>query len=130
MLKRIFKLSLSFQTDEENSDTDRHVAVKNTETGEILQGENAPKFSNLDTWLEMHPNFQVENLWRCLDLTETGNPRSILRLSRRVQYYRFVRLYDSLTRRVEGQRALKSRKMFWSDFKISTLAVSTRLSFE
>jgi len=40
-------------------DSDRRVAVKNTETGEILQGENAPKFSNLDAWLEMHPNFQV-----------------------------------------------------------------------
>ena len=51
-----------FQSDEENMDSDRRVAVKNTETGEILQGENAPKFSNLDAWLEMHPNFQASAL--------------------------------------------------------------------
>uniref|UniRef100_H2YVT7 Transcription activator BRG1 n=1 Tax=Ciona savignyi TaxID=51511 RepID=H2YVT7_CIOSA len=38
---------------------DRHVAVKNTETGEVLEGEKAPKFSNLDAWLDMHPNFEV-----------------------------------------------------------------------
>lgn len=24
-----------------------------------MKGENAPRASNLDTWLEMHPNFQV-----------------------------------------------------------------------
>uniref|UniRef100_F6WMT5 HSA domain-containing protein n=3 Tax=Ciona intestinalis TaxID=7719 RepID=F6WMT5_CIOIN len=45
--------------EEQSNDVDRHVAVKNTETGEVLQGEKAPKFSNLDAWLDMHPNFQV-----------------------------------------------------------------------
>ncbi|XP_076812065.1 SWI/SNF-related matrix-associated actin-dependent regulator of chromatin subfamily A member 4-like [Clavelina lepadiformis] len=44
---------------EDEEDQDRHVAVKNIETGEILHGETAPKASNLDAWLEMHPNFQV-----------------------------------------------------------------------
>jgi len=45
---------------DENGDADKHVAVKNTDTGEVLQGEHAPKESNLDAWLEMHPNFQVK----------------------------------------------------------------------
>uniref|UniRef100_H2YVT1 Transcription activator BRG1 n=1 Tax=Ciona savignyi TaxID=51511 RepID=H2YVT1_CIOSA len=52
-------ITINASKQEENKDVDRHVAVKNTETGEVLEGEKAPKFSNLDAWLDMHPNFEV-----------------------------------------------------------------------
>ncbi|XP_039271733.2 SWI/SNF-related matrix-associated actin-dependent regulator of chromatin subfamily A member 2-like isoform X2 [Styela clava] len=44
---------------EKVDDADRHIAVLNTETGEVMTGDDAPRASNLDAWLEMHPNFQV-----------------------------------------------------------------------
>lgn len=43
----------------QGEDSDRHIAVINTETGEVMKGDKAPKASNLDVWLELHPNFQV-----------------------------------------------------------------------
>uniref|UniRef100_A0A914EBK5 Uncharacterized protein n=1 Tax=Acrobeloides nanus TaxID=290746 RepID=A0A914EBK5_9BILA len=36
-----------------------HVIVRNTTTGEIIKGEEAPKADEIDAWLEAHPGFEV-----------------------------------------------------------------------
>nr|CAB3266379.1 probable global transcription activator SNF2L2 [Phallusia mammillata] len=53
------KKKKSEEEDPNAEESDRHVEVKNIDTGEVLHGEQAPKLSNLEAWLEMHPNFQV-----------------------------------------------------------------------
>ena len=35
------------------------IKVMNTETGEILSGEDAPLASQLDAWMEMNPGHEV-----------------------------------------------------------------------
>jgi SWI/SNF-related matrix-associated actin-dependent regulator of chromatin subfamily A protein 2/4 len=39
----------------DDSQADLHVRVKCTKTGKTLHGEDAPKASQLDAWLETHP---------------------------------------------------------------------------
>lgn len=35
------------------------VKVISTQTGQLLSGEDAPRASQLEAWLEMHPGYQV-----------------------------------------------------------------------
>lgn len=39
----------------DDSQADLHVRVKCTKTGKTLHGEDAPRASQLDAWLETHP---------------------------------------------------------------------------
>ena len=43
--------------DDETPEGDRHVPVVDTETGNVLKGEDAPTADDLDTWLESHPGY-------------------------------------------------------------------------
>jgi SWI/SNF-related matrix-associated actin-dependent regulator of chromatin subfamily A member 2/4 len=43
----------------EEEDEDRHVKVTKISTGEVLEGAQAPKASELDAWLEAHPGWEV-----------------------------------------------------------------------
>jgi len=42
-----------------DDEEDAHVKVKHTTTGEILEGPNAPKMSELESWLESHPGWEA-----------------------------------------------------------------------
>lgn len=39
--------------------SDMPVKVISLQTGQILSGEDAPRASQLEAWLEMHPGYQV-----------------------------------------------------------------------
>lgn len=41
--------------DDETPEGDRRVAVVNTETNEVLKGDDAPKEDELEEWLTNHP---------------------------------------------------------------------------
>lgn len=41
--------------EDEIPEGDQHVPVSDTETGQVLKGEEAPKASELDDWLAAHP---------------------------------------------------------------------------
>jgi len=41
--------------DDETPEGDRHVAVVNTETNEVLKGDEAPTADELEDWLTNHP---------------------------------------------------------------------------
>lgn len=45
--------------DESSQLSDMPVKVISTETGQILSGDDAPRASQLDAWLEMNPGYQV-----------------------------------------------------------------------
>lgn len=49
--------SLNEKTDEEEDD--RHVKVVNSATGQVLEGADAPKSSELEAWLDTHPGWEV-----------------------------------------------------------------------
>ena len=44
---------------EDEDEEDRHVKVTKVSTGEVLEGTQAPKASELDAWLEAHPEWEV-----------------------------------------------------------------------
>lgn len=45
--------------DESSQHSDLRVNVIETATGKVIEGKDAPLASQLDTWLEMHPGFEV-----------------------------------------------------------------------
>ncbi|PIK43492.1 putative transcription activator BRG1 [Apostichopus japonicus] len=45
--------------DESSQLSDMPVKVISTQTGQLLSGEDAPRASQLEAWLEMHPGYQV-----------------------------------------------------------------------
>ena len=44
---------------QDDEDEDRHVKVRNESTGEVLEGADAPKMSEIESWLESHPGWDV-----------------------------------------------------------------------
>lgn len=45
--------------DESSQMSDAPVCVIESSTGKILQGDEAPRASQLEAWLETHPGYQV-----------------------------------------------------------------------
>ena len=46
-------------TDDGSQMSDLTIKVINRETGHIVSGEEAPKATQLEAWLEMHPGYEV-----------------------------------------------------------------------
>ncbi|EDO48116.1 predicted protein [Nematostella vectensis] len=45
--------------DDETPDADKHIPVVDTETGEVLKGDDAPTAGELEDWLTTHPGYAV-----------------------------------------------------------------------
>ncbi len=52
----LITITLNLKKTEEEED--RHVKVTNLATSEVLEGNLAPLESELDTWLELHPEWE------------------------------------------------------------------------
>ncbi|KAL5021635.1 hypothetical protein ScPMuIL_000790 [Solemya velum] len=53
-------LIITFEAMDDNSNmSEIHVTVMETATGQVLSGEHAPLASQLETWLEMNPGYEV-----------------------------------------------------------------------
>lgn len=47
--------------DESSQSSDQVVHVIEVSSGKILKGEDAPRASQVDAWLEQHPGYEVEH---------------------------------------------------------------------
>lgn len=45
--------------DESSQNSDLHVSVVETSTGKTLTGDEAPLASEVDSWLESHPGWEI-----------------------------------------------------------------------
>ncbi|XP_071490334.1 probable global transcription activator SNF2L2 [Diadema antillarum] len=59
--------------DESSQSSDMPVTVMNTETGQVLSGDNAPKANQLEAWLEMNPGYAVAPRDEGSDEEESGS---------------------------------------------------------
>lgn len=49
--------------DESSQNSDLHVTVMETATGKTLSGEDAPLASEVDSWLESNPGWEMVSIW-------------------------------------------------------------------